>query len=70
MISSFVSGPGANTLPMLVFSKVKLGITPDINALATIIIGIVATGVAAAGFWMLAAERRALRLQNTRASVD
>jgi len=61
VISSFVSGPGANTLPMLVFSKVKLGITPDINALATIIIGVVACGVAIAGAWMLAGERRARR---------
>ena len=59
VISSFVSGPGANTLPMLVFSKVKLGVTPDINALATIIIGVVATGVAIAGALMLNSERRA-----------
>ena len=35
VISSFVSGPGASTLPMVIFSKVKLGVTPDINALAT-----------------------------------
>jgi len=37
VIASFVSGPGGNTLPMLIFSKVKLGVTPDINALASII---------------------------------
>jgi putrescine transport system permease protein len=48
VISSFVSGPGATTLPMLIFSKVRLGVTPDINALATVIIVIVATGVALA----------------------
>jgi putrescine transport system permease protein len=48
VISSFVSGPGATTLPMLIFSKVRLGVTPDINALATVIIAIVATGVAVA----------------------
>jgi putrescine transport system permease protein len=48
VISSFVSGPGATTLPMLIFSKVRLGVTPDINALATVIIVIVATGVAVA----------------------
>jgi putrescine transport system permease protein len=45
VISSFVSGPGASTLPMLIFSKVKLGVTPDINALATLIILFVSTGV-------------------------
>jgi putrescine transport system permease protein len=38
VISSFVSGPGATTLPMLIFAKVRLGVTPDINAIATIII--------------------------------
>jgi len=45
VISSFVSGPGATTLPMLIFSKVKLGVTPDINALATVIILLVSTAV-------------------------
>ena len=38
VISSFVSGPGASTLPMVIFSKVKLGVSPDINALASLII--------------------------------
>lgn len=45
VIASFVSGPGSSTLPMVIFSKVKLGVSPDVNALATIIIGIVAAGV-------------------------
>ena len=45
VISSFVSGPGATTLPMLIFAKVRLGVTPDINAIATIIIALVAAGV-------------------------
>ncbi|MDT8319984.1 MAG: ABC transporter permease subunit [Xanthomonadales bacterium] len=45
VIASFVSGPGATTLPMLIFSKVKLGVTPDINALATVIIVLVTLGV-------------------------
>jgi len=45
VISSFVSGPGATTLPMLIFAKVRLGVTPDINAIATIIIVLVALGV-------------------------
>ena len=38
VIASFVSGPGASTLPMVIYSKVRLGVTPDINALATLII--------------------------------
>jgi putrescine transport system permease protein len=45
VIASFVSGPGSSTLPMVIFSKVRLGVSPDVNALATIIIGIVALGV-------------------------
>ena len=45
VIASFVSGPGSSTLPMVIFSKVKLGVSPEVNALATIIIGFVATGV-------------------------
>jgi putrescine transport system permease protein len=48
VISSFVSGPGATTLPMLIFAKVKLGVTPDINAITTIIIVLVAVAVATA----------------------
>jgi len=53
VISSFVSGPGATTLPMLIFSKVRLGVTPDVNALATIVIALVAIGVGLAGWIQL-----------------
>lgn len=52
VIASFVSGPGASTLPMVIFSKVRLGVSPDVNALATIIIAIVALGVTAAAYIM------------------
>ena len=52
VIASFVSGPGSNTLPMYIFSKVKLGVSPDINALATIIIGAITFGVLIAWFAM------------------
>ncbi len=41
VIASFVSGPGSSTLPIIIFSKVRLGVSPDINALATIIIIVV-----------------------------
>jgi len=51
VISSFVSGPGSTTLPMLIFSKVKLGVSPDINALATIVILIVALGLILATYF-------------------
>jgi putrescine transport system permease protein len=52
VIASFVSGPGGTTLPMLIFSKVKLGVSPDINALATLIILFVSAGVFLAWFAM------------------
>ena len=58
VIASFVSGPGATTLPMLIFSKVRLGIAPDINALATILITIVAIGVSIAG-WIMHQQSKA-----------
>ena len=48
VIASFVSGPGSSTLPIVVFSKVRLGVTPEINALATLMIALVAASVIAA----------------------
>jgi putrescine transport system permease protein len=48
VIASFVSGPGASTLPMVIFSKVRLGLSPEINALATLLIAAVVVGVTAA----------------------
>jgi len=44
VIASFVSGPGASTLPMVIFSKVRVGLSPEINALATLMIGVVLAG--------------------------
>ncbi|MDA0239460.1 MAG: ABC transporter permease subunit [Proteobacteria bacterium] len=49
VIASFVSGPGSSTLPMVVFSSVRLGLTPEINALATILLVTVAVCVIFAG---------------------
>ena len=58
VIASFVSGPGASTLPMVIFSKVRLGISPDINALATIIIMVVSIGVITAALIMRHQEKQ------------
>jgi len=55
VIASFVSGPGASTLPMYIFSKVKLGVSPDINALATLIILFISIGVLLA--WLVVRRR-------------
>lgn len=61
VIASFVSGPGANTLPMLIYSRVRLGLRPDINALATLIIVTVAIGVAIAGYLLMRQRQRVER---------
>jgi putrescine transport system permease protein len=58
VITNFTTGPGNTTLPLLIWSKVKLGVTPDINALATITVVIVGIGVAIAGFVLDRAEKR------------
>ena len=58
VIASFVSGPSSTTLPMKVFSSVRLGVSPKINALATLIVLVVGTGVAIAGWLMNRAEKR------------
>ena len=63
MIASFVSGPGATTLPMLIYSRIRLGLRPDINALATIMILVVAIGVLIAALLMLRQQRLAKETQ-------
>ena len=58
VIASFTTGPGATTLPMKIYSQVRLGVTPEINAVSTIMIGVVTAGVIAA---RLINRRAALR---------
>ncbi len=58
VITQFVAGPGSSTLPMVIFSKVRFGVTPDVNALATIMVLLVATGIAISTAWMGYRERR------------
>ncbi len=57
VIASFVAGPGSSTLPMVVFSKMRLGVSPDINALATVLVVLVTTGIVIAGIIMGRRER-------------
>ncbi len=58
VIASFVSGPGSSTLPMVIFSKVRLGVSPEVNALATIIVLLVTVGIVAAG-WITSRQEKA-----------
>ena len=67
VIASFTAGPSATTLPIKIWSAVRLGVSPEINALSTIMIGIVAVGVISAS---LITKRASLRQQaDERAAV-
>jgi len=63
VIASFASGPGSTTLPMKIFSSVRLGVTPEINAIATILIGIVAVGTLGSSVMIKRAEAQRKRLE-------
>ncbi|NQV57548.1 MAG: ABC transporter permease subunit [Rhodospirillales bacterium] len=58
VVASFVSGPGSSTLPMVVFSSVRLGLSPEINALATILLGTVAICAIFAGRLLAKRDRK------------
>jgi putrescine transport system permease protein len=58
VLSAFLSGPGATTMPLVIFSRARLGMRPDINAAATIIIGVVSAGVVTGSLLIARAERR------------
>jgi len=57
VIASFTAGPSTNTLPMMIFSKVRLGVTPEINALATLMVTVVTVFVVVAGVLMARQEK-------------
>lgn len=58
VITQFVAGPGSSTLPMVIFSKVRLGVSPDVNALATLMVLAVASGITVSALWMQRQSRR------------
>jgi putrescine transport system permease protein len=61
VVTQFVSAPGSNTLPMVIFSRVRLGAKPDVNALATIMVLVVALGVILSAYLMRRQEQRRKR---------
>lgn len=61
VVASFVSGPGSTTLPMTILSSVRFGVSPQINALATIIVLVVATGIFVASLLLARRERQRRR---------
>ncbi len=67
VIASFTTGPGATTLPMKIYSQVRLGVTPEINAVCTILVGLVATGVLAAS---LVTRRQEIRREREERAAE
>ncbi len=61
VLSAFLSGPGSTTMPLVIFSRARLGMSPSINAVATVIIAVVSVGVIAASYWIAHTERKRSR---------
>ena len=61
VLSAFLSGPGSTTMPLVIFSRARLGLNPSVNAVATIIVVVVALATIAASYTIANAERRRLR---------
>ena len=57
VLSAFLSGPGATTMPLVIFSRARLGLNPSVNAVATLIVLVVSIGVIAAS-WLIARQER------------
>src|SRR5690606_6013967 len=68
VIASFTTGPGATTLPMKIYSQVRLGVTPEINAVCTLLIAFVTVGVIVASLTMKRQEIRRQRDQRLAAA--
>jgi putrescine transport system permease protein len=67
VIASFTSGPGATTLPMKIYSQVRLGVTPEINAACTIMIAVIAVGVIATS--VVNKQREVQRVRDEQAAL-
>ena len=67
VIASFTAGPSATTLPMKIWSSVRLGVSPEINALSTLMIGVVAVGVITAS---LVSKRAAVKQQQEERAAE
>jgi putrescine transport system permease protein len=61
VLSAFLSGPGATTMPLVVFSRARLGLNPSVNAVATLMVAVVAVGVLLASYAIARAERQRTR---------
>jgi putrescine transport system permease protein len=57
VLSAFLNGPGSTTMPLVIFSRARLGLNPSVNAVATVIITLVAIGTVVASVWIARSER-------------
>ena len=60
-LSAFLSGPGSTTMPLVIFSRARLGLNPSVNAVATITVAVVAIGILVASYLIARAERNRTR---------
>jgi putrescine transport system permease protein len=58
VLSAFLSGPGSTTMPIVIFSRARLGLSPSVNTVATLTVLVVGIGVVLASYWIARAERR------------
>lgn len=58
VLSAFLSGPGSTTMPIIIFSRARLGLSPSVNTVATLTVAVVSVGVLLASIWISRAERR------------
>jgi len=61
VLSAFLSGPGSTTMPIVIFSRARLGLDPTVNAVATITVVVVSIAIIAASVWLSRAEKRRAR---------
>jgi len=61
VLSAFLSGPGSTTMPLVIFSRARLGLNPSVNALASVVIAVVAIGTLTASYLIARAERERAR---------
>ena len=58
VLSAFLSGPGSTTMPLVIFSRARLGLNPSVNAVATLTVAVVSVGVIIASYLIARAERQ------------
>ena len=58
VLSAFLSGPGSTTMPITIFSRARLGLSPSVNTVATLTVAVVSAGVVVASIWIARAQRK------------